>query len=90
MISSVPQLLVLGASILSPYLIVSPSSLIIRVRCHQLLADIIRVKRPKVVIRYQVDGYDDSWMKQVELPSKEEKFERKEIKVGGNHKTLIL
>ena len=59
-------------------------------RCHQLLADIIRAKKPKVVIRCHVDGYDDPWMKQFELSSKEYKLERKEIRASGNHKIAIL
>lgn len=59
-------------------------------RCHQLLADIIRAKKPKVVIRCHTGGYNDPWMKQFELPSKEYKFERREIRASGNHRTTIL
>ena len=59
-------------------------------RCHQLLADIIRAKNPKVVLRCHTDGYNDPWMEQFELPSKEYNFVRKELEAGGNHKITIL
>ena len=59
-------------------------------RCHQLLADIIRAKKPKVIIRYYTDGYNNPWMKQFELPSEKYKFVRKEIPAGGNHKITSL
>ena len=59
-------------------------------RCHQLLADIIRAKKPKVVIRCHTGGYNDPWMKHFELPSKEYQFVRKELEAGGNHKITIL
>ena len=59
-------------------------------RCHQLLADIIRAKKPKVVIRCHTDGYSDPWMEQFELPSKDYKSERKEIEASGDHKITVL
>ena len=59
-------------------------------RCHQLLAGILRAKRPKVVIRCHRDEYKDPWMKRLELPGKEYKFVRTEIQVDGNHSTVVL
>ena len=59
-------------------------------RCHQLLADIIRAKKPNVVIRCHKGEYKDARIKQFELPSEEYKFVRKEIGAGKNHKTTIL
>lgn len=59
-------------------------------RCHQLLAEILRAKKPEVVIRCHKDEYKDAWMKQFELPGKEYKFVREEFRAGGNHKTIIL
>ena len=59
-------------------------------RCHQLLAEILRAKEPKVVIRCHRDEYKDPWMKQFELPGKEYKFVRTELQAGGNHKMIVL
>jgi hypothetical protein len=59
-------------------------------RCHQLLAEILRAKKPKVVIRCHRDEYRDPWMKQFELPSEEYKFVRTELRTGGNHRTVLL
>ena len=59
-------------------------------RCHQLLTEILRLKKPKVVIRCHKGEYKDASMKRLELPSKEYKFVRKEIDAGENHKTTIL
>ena len=59
-------------------------------RCHQLLAEILRAKKPKVVLRCHRDEYNDPWMKQFELPSKEYKFVRTELRAGGNHRTVTL
>ena len=59
-------------------------------RCHQLLEDILRAKKPRVVIRCHRDEYKNAWMKRFELPSNEYKFVRTESQVGENHKTIIL
>ncbi|PVH73263.1 hypothetical protein DL98DRAFT_387208, partial [Cadophora sp. DSE1049] len=59
-------------------------------RCHQLLAEILRAKKPKVVIRCHRDEYRDLWMKQFELPGEQYKFVRTELRTGGNHKTVLL
>ena len=59
-------------------------------RCHQLLAEIPRAKKPKVIIRCHKGEYQDAWMKQFELPGKEYQFVRKELEAGRNHKIIIL
>ena len=59
-------------------------------RCHQLLAEILRAKKPKVVIRCHRDEYKDPWMKQFELPGEDYKFVRTEFRAGGNHRTIVL
>ncbi|KIM99348.1 hypothetical protein OIDMADRAFT_73904, partial [Oidiodendron maius Zn] len=59
-------------------------------RCYQLLAEILRAKIPKVVIRYHRDEYRDPWMKQFELPGKEYRFVRAELQTGGSHRTILL
>ena len=59
-------------------------------RCHQLLADIIRAKTPKVVIRCHTGEYKEPWMKPFELPSKNYNFVRKEVPAGGRYQTTIL
>jgi hypothetical protein len=59
-------------------------------RCHQLLAEILRAKRPKVVIRCHRDEYKDPWMKRLELPGEEYKFVRTEIQVDGNYSIVVL
>jgi hypothetical protein len=58
-------------------------------RCHQLLGEILRAKRPKVIIRCHRDEYKDLWMKRLELPGEEYKLVRKEIQVG-NHSSVVL
>lgn len=37
-------------------------------RCHQLLAQIIRLKRPKVILLCHTKSYSDPWMHKFELP----------------------
>ena len=59
-------------------------------RCHQLLEDILRAKKPRVVIRYHRDGYKSAGIKRFELPSNEYKFVRTESQVSDDHKTIIL
>ena len=59
-------------------------------RCHQLLAEILRAKKPKVVICCYRGEYKDSWMKYFELSSKEYKFVRTEFRAGGNYRTVVL
>lgn len=39
-------------------------------QCHQLLAEILRAKKPKVAIRCHRGEYKDSWMKHFELLAK--------------------
>ena len=39
-------------------------------RCHQLLAQIIRLKRPKVLLLCHTESYSDPWMHKFELPCK--------------------
>jgi hypothetical protein len=59
-------------------------------RCHQLLAEILRVKRPKVIIRCHRGEYNDPWMKQFELPGKDYELVRREIQLDENHTTIVL
>jgi hypothetical protein len=59
-------------------------------RCHQLLAEILKVKRPKVVIHCHRDEYNNPWMKRFELPGEYYKFVRAEIQVDENHTAVVL
>lgn len=59
-------------------------------RCHQLLAEMLRAKKPKVVIRCHRDAYKDPCMKQFELPGEEYKFVQAEIQSGENRRTIVL
>lgn len=59
-------------------------------RCHQLLAEILRAKRPKVVLRCHRDAYKDPWMKQFEFPGEEYKFVRTEVRAGADYRTIVL
>ncbi|KAH8802776.1 hypothetical protein F5884DRAFT_803017 [Xylogone sp. PMI_703] len=58
--------------------------------CHQLLAEILRRKMPKIVIRCHTDEYKDPWMKQFELAREDYKLLRKEIQVDENHTITVL
>jgi len=59
-------------------------------RCHELLAQILRVKKPKVILRCHTDSYCISWMKRIELPAITYKFEREEVEVDDNHIAVVL
>ena len=59
-------------------------------RCHQLLEEILKAKKPRVVIRCHRDAYKNAWMKQFELPSNEYEFVRTELQAGENQKTIII
>lgn len=63
-------------------------------RCHQLLADIIKAKKAKVIIRSHGDDYQytDLWMKQFQLPPQNNpyNFVRKEVQLDENHTTVVL
>ena len=59
-------------------------------RCHEVLAQILRLKKPKVILRCHRDEYCGRWLKRIELPGKDYQLERKEIAVVEEHTTVIL
>ncbi|KAJ9651578.1 hypothetical protein H2201_009270, partial [Coniosporium apollinis] len=59
-------------------------------RCHQLLAQMLKAKKPKVVIRCHIDGYCDSWMGGVELPAVDYKFVQRKVEIDENHTAVVI
>lgn len=58
--------------------------------CHELLAQILRVMKPRVIIRYLTDDYHNAWMKQIELPAVDHQLVRKELQIDGNHTAIVM
>ncbi|BCS27789.1 uncharacterized protein APUU_60837A [Aspergillus puulaauensis] len=58
--------------------------------CHEVLAQILKVKKPKVILRCHRDAYCDEWLKQIELPGDSYQLERKEISIFNGHSTVVL
>ncbi|KAJ5239889.1 hypothetical protein N7468_004508 [Penicillium chermesinum] len=59
-------------------------------KCHEVLAQILKVKKPKVILRCHRDTYCDEWLKQIELPGESYQLGRKEISIFDGHKTIVL
>ena len=59
-------------------------------QCHEVLAQILKVKKPKVILRCHRDAYYDEWLKQIELPGENYQLERKEISIFDGYKTIVL
>jgi hypothetical protein len=59
-------------------------------QCHKLLAEILKVKLPKVIIRCHQCQYEDPWMKRLEIPTTEYGFIRTEIEVDKNNTAIVF
>ncbi|RHZ55576.1 hypothetical protein CDV55_100853 [Aspergillus turcosus] len=59
-------------------------------RCHEVLAQMLRAKKPKVVIRCHRDEYKDEWLKRIELPAREYRLERGNVELTEGHTTVVL
>lgn len=59
-------------------------------RCHQLLADMLKVKKPKVVIRCHTGTYQNEWMRRFELPAKNYKLVRRNVGFDDGHRTIVF
>jgi hypothetical protein len=60
-------------------------------RCHQLLAQIIQIKKPMVIVRCHKDKYCNPWLKRIELPGKEYKFVRQpEVPIKEGHVATVM
>ncbi|KAH1415213.1 hypothetical protein KXV70_004883 [Aspergillus fumigatus] len=59
-------------------------------QCHEVLAQILRAKKPKVILRCHRGAYCDEWLKQVELPGENYRLGRKEICIVNDHTTVVL
>ncbi|SPJ74785.1 uncharacterized protein FTOL_04516 [Fusarium torulosum] len=58
--------------------------------CHQLLGKILRVKKPRVVIRCHRDKYQDPWMRRFEVQGEGYRLWRSEISIDDNHTTVVF
>jgi hypothetical protein len=58
--------------------------------CHQTLGQIIRTKKPKVIIRCHGEEYKDEWMKAFEFPAKEYRFVQKDVEIEDGHFTTVV
>ncbi|PLB49660.1 hypothetical protein P170DRAFT_437226 [Aspergillus steynii IBT 23096] len=59
-------------------------------QCHEVLAQILRAKKPKVILRCHRDAYHDEWLKRIELPGEDYRLRRKESSIVDNHTTVVL
>lgn len=57
---------------------------------HEALARILQAKKPKVILKCHCEGYWDEWLKRIELPGRDYRLERKEIKLTEEHTTVVL
>jgi hypothetical protein len=57
---------------------------------HEALGRILQAKKPKVILRCHLEEYSDEWLKRIELPGRDYKLERKEIKLTEEHTTVVL
>jgi hypothetical protein len=58
--------------------------------CHFLLAQIIRTKKPRVIIRCHRDSYEDEWMQRFELSGEEYQLQRKTVVCDNEHMTVVF
>ena len=59
-------------------------------RCHKLLAEIIRLEKPKVISRCHKPTNGDSWMQKFQLPCDSYKMTHKAISIDDQTKTTIV
>jgi hypothetical protein len=59
-------------------------------RCHQLVGQILRIKKPKVVLCCHTERYCDPWMERFQLPVRDYKLEQKEVEIGDGHVTIVM
>lgn len=58
--------------------------------CHRTLADIIRAKKPKIIIRCHRDEYLDEWMRRFELPGEEYRLARQDVEIEDGHLATVF
>lgn len=58
--------------------------------CHEALAQILKAKKPKVILRCHREEYWDEWLKCIELPGRDYQLERKQINITEEHTTVVL
>ncbi|KAL3484403.1 hypothetical protein BJX62DRAFT_243976 [Aspergillus germanicus] len=56
-------------------------------KCHGVLAEILRTKKPKVILRCHTQIYQDKWLKCIEQQCVNYEFERKEINIAEDNTT---
>jgi hypothetical protein len=60
-------------------------------RCHEALAQMLRAKKPRVVIRCHCDEYEEEWLKhRLDPPAKEYRLERTNVELTKGHTTVVL
>lgn len=58
--------------------------------CHRILSQIIRIKKPKVIVRCHRDSYEDLWMKRFELPGEGYRLERSVVDIEETHSAVVF
>lgn len=59
-------------------------------QCHEALAQILKAKKPRVLVRCHRDAYSNGWLKCIEQPGQEYRLKRKEIRITEDHTTVVL
>ncbi|KAJ6116215.1 hypothetical protein N7523_005896 [Penicillium sp. IBT 18751x] len=57
---------------------------------HEAITQVLKVKKPKVILRCHCEEYSDEWLKRLELPGREYQLERKEVKITEDHTAVVL
>lgn len=59
-------------------------------RCHEVLARILKAKKPKVIIRCHSGEYSVEWLKRIELPAREYRLLRREVDIAEDHTATVF
>ncbi|KAK3383785.1 hypothetical protein B0T24DRAFT_606243 [Lasiosphaeria ovina] len=59
-------------------------------QCHRLLAQILQVKKPRVVIRCHRDSYQDEWMGRFDYFVDDYQMEREDVDFGDGHTAVLI
>lgn len=58
--------------------------------CHQLLAQILQLKKPKFILQCHRDGYKDEWISRFDFGASDYTFNISEIPLDEHHTALAI
>jgi hypothetical protein len=59
-------------------------------KCHEALAQILKTKKPKAILRCHSESYKDEWLKSIEQQVVDYRLERKEVNIATEVKSVVL